>query len=87
MPLSLTDAELDIVMNAAAPLRPSDRSAFLVALSIELGRERQRGPSLIHRTCRNLQRQFFDPPNLTGGESKYGYNTVIKPLPMVPRPK
>ena len=42
-PLSLTDAELDIVMNAAAPLPPKDHSAFLVALAIELGRDRQLG--------------------------------------------
>ena len=53
-------------MDACKPLRPQDRNAFLVALSIELGRERQLGPGIVHRTCRNLQRQFRDPPNLHG---------------------
>ena len=69
-PLALSDAELEIVMNAAKPLQPHERNAFLVALSIELARERQLGPGVIHRTCANLQRQFRDPPNLHG-MSKY----------------
>jgi hypothetical protein len=71
-PLNLSDDELAIVMDCAKPLRPAERNAFLVAVSIELGRERQLGPGIVSRVCRNLQRGFFDPPDLTGGESKCG---------------
>ena len=58
MPVSLTDDELAIIMDFARPLAPLARSAFLNALSIELGRERQLGPGLVSRICRNLQAIF-----------------------------
>ena len=67
-------------MDACRPLRPHDRNAFLIALSIELERERQLGPGVVHRTCRNLQRQFFNPPNLSGSESKIR----VTALPVLP---
>jgi hypothetical protein len=38
-PLSLSDAELDAVMRAVAPLHQMDRSAFLVAVAERLGFE------------------------------------------------
>jgi hypothetical protein len=68
--ISLSDAELTAVLDACKPLRPGDRDPFLRALAQEL-REPQLGPSVIHRVARNLQRQFFDPPDLSGIVSKY----------------
>ena len=69
--ISLSDAELTAVLDACKPLRPGDRDPFLRALAQELGREPQLGPGVIHRVARNLQRQFFDPPDLSGIVSKY----------------
>ena len=37
-PLSLSDAELDVIMNLAAPLNPALRDPFLRAVAIELAR-------------------------------------------------
>ena len=70
MPLKLSDAELTAVMDACQPLRPYDRDPFLRALAQELGREPQLGPGVIHRVAKNLQRQFFGPPQFHG-VSKY----------------
>ena len=71
MPLALSDAELTAVMDACQPLRPYDRDPFLRALAQELGREPQLGPGVIHPVARNLQKQFFDPPNLSAIVNKY----------------
>ena len=72
MPLALSDDELDAVMTAAQPLKPCDRDPFLRALAQELSHYQQLGPGLINKVARNLQRQFFDPPDLSGGSGKYG---------------
>jgi hypothetical protein len=45
----------------AEPLRPQSRAAFLEALAAELARHPadERGPGLLHRLGRDLQRQFL----------------------------
>jgi hypothetical protein len=53
-PLSLSDAELDAVMRAAAQLHQMDRSAFLVAVAERLGFESTVGPGTIKRIIREL---------------------------------
>jgi hypothetical protein len=58
MPLSLTDAEYDAVMQAAAPIHPRQRDAFLKALAVELERHPVVGPGLVHRCAAELQRRF-----------------------------
>lgn len=68
--ISLSDAELDAVMNAARPLQPQARSEFLRALAA-VENQRQFGPGLVHRVARDLQRRYFDPPDLSG-VAKYG---------------
>jgi hypothetical protein len=66
-PICLTDAELAEVMAAARPLAPHVRNAFLEAVASELGRlGGEAGLGTVHRVCRQLQRQFFDPPDLSG---------------------
>jgi hypothetical protein len=62
--ISLTDHEMDCVLSAARPLQPQARSEFLQALAAELERQQQRGPGTIYRVCRELQRRYFDPPDL-----------------------
>jgi hypothetical protein len=73
MPIRLTDDELSAVMSAARPIAVERRDAFLQAVAAELcGCEV--GPGLVHRICAQVQRQFFDPPDLSmgvGRSSKY----------------
>ena len=61
---SLSDDEQSIVWAAAAPLLPPDRRAFIDAVGrriTEVSSE-ARGPGLISRVCRELQRSYFVPP-------------------------
>jgi hypothetical protein len=62
-PLTLSDAELDVLMNLAQPLDPAMRDPFLRAVAIELARYQsaELGPGLINRVGRLLQRQFLTP--------------------------
>ena len=58
MPLSLTDDEYNAVMQAAAPIHPHQRDAFLKALAGELERHPVVGPGVVHRCAAQLQRTF-----------------------------
>jgi hypothetical protein len=64
--LSLSDSELDVLMNLAAPLDPLMRDPFLRAVAIELGRYQpaEIGPGLLNRVGRKLQRQYMGTPSL-----------------------
>jgi len=66
----LTDDELAIVMTAAQPLAPRQRDLFLQALGNVLARYSGLGPGVLHRICKDLQRQFFDPPDLSGSAAE-----------------
>jgi hypothetical protein len=73
MPLKLSDAELDAVLQAARPLPIGMRDPFLQAVAHALAGRDVIGPGVVHQVVRELQRQFFDPPDLShaGGGSKY----------------
>ena len=58
MPLGLTDAEYVAVQEAAAPIHPQQRDAFLKALAKELERHPVIGPGLVHRCAAELQKNF-----------------------------
>jgi hypothetical protein len=53
-PIAFSDAELDVIMNLAAPLDPLMRDAFLRAVAIELARYQSAevGPGLVNRVGR-----------------------------------
>jgi hypothetical protein len=71
-PLKLTDDELDAVLAAARPLDVGDRDAFLQAVAAALQGAGEIGPGVVHRVCAELQRRFWDPPDLhAAGASKY----------------
>jgi hypothetical protein len=72
-PIRLSDSELDAVMSAARPI-PVDRSdAFLQEVASELQRCGEIGPGAVFKVCREIQRRFFDPPDLgVGMTTKYG---------------
>jgi hypothetical protein len=63
-PLSLSDAQLDYVMQAAKVLHPADRSIFLARMAERLRRVEVLGDGLVSRIARETQREFFRPPDL-----------------------
>ena len=58
MPLGLSDDEYAAVMQAAAPIHPLQRDAFLKALAVELERYPVVGPAVVHRCAAELQKSF-----------------------------
>jgi hypothetical protein len=62
-PLRLTDQELDAVFAAARPLEPGLRDPFLQAVANALNGAGEIGPGTVARVCREMQRQFFNPPD------------------------
>jgi hypothetical protein len=74
-PLRLSDDELDAVFDAARPIDPDLRDPFLRAVAHALQQDcaGEIGPGTGARVCRELQRQFFSPPDFAraSGSSKY----------------
>jgi hypothetical protein len=64
-PIRLSDSELDAVMAAARPLAVDRRDAFLQAVAGALQGCGEIGPGVVHRVCAEIQRAFFDPPDLS----------------------
>jgi hypothetical protein len=65
MPLQLSDAEITAVMNLAQPIDRRRRDEFLREVVAEIEASRQTGEGWVHRVARQLQRKYFDPPQLT----------------------
>ena len=71
-PLQLSDEEMDLLLTLAGPIDQRLRPQFLQEVAAELEAKRQAGEigeGSVHRLARQIQRRFFDPPQL--GESKY----------------
>jgi hypothetical protein len=66
-PLRLTNAELEAVMAAARPIAVEQRDAFLQQVAAGLASSPEIGPGVVHRVCREIQRAFFDVPDLGQG--------------------
>jgi hypothetical protein len=66
-PVRLSDSELSAVFDAARPLEPHARDAFLQHVADQLSTCVEIGPGVVARVCREAQRQFFDPPDLGNG--------------------
>ena len=66
MPLSLSDSELSAIVEAARPLEPNARAAFVEAVAVELARHPVIGDGTVGRVVREVQRQHFSPPSLHG---------------------
>ena len=64
--LSLSDAQFATVFNAAEPLVPSDRSRFLEDVATALAAPPELGDGAIARTYREIQRRYFQPPQIDG---------------------
>jgi hypothetical protein len=73
-PIRLSDSELDAVMSAARPIAVERRDAFLQQVAVTLQGCNEIGPGVVYRVAAQVQREFFDPPDLgraSGVASKY----------------
>jgi hypothetical protein len=61
---TLSDYQQSILLNAAQPLAPQQRPAFMMAVAERLESMVEIGDGTVSRVCREIQREYFDPPNL-----------------------
>ena len=61
----------DIIDAAARPLLAHEIAPFMAAVAEAL-RGQQPGPGAVYRACREVQRRFFDPPDLTHRGARAG---------------
>jgi hypothetical protein len=78
-PLALSDAQMDAVMSAAAPLTPVDRDQFLRALADAL-RDAPHGDGTVAKTIRHIVRAYFRPPEVPR-ETVYHRRNIGPPIP------
>jgi hypothetical protein len=71
-PISLSDLELQAVMDACRPLAPRDRDRFLrsIAEAICALPEDARGPGSVYRVIKSVFRLNFDAPDLRTSEPR-----------------
>ena len=67
----LNDHHIEILLSAARPLPPSDHAAFLEEATKALAGCTDLGDGVVARTCREVQRRYWDPPDLTGRASRW----------------
>jgi hypothetical protein len=60
-PIALTDAQLDAVIRACAPLQPDVRASFLERVA-EYLRDREIGDGAVYLAIARAQKEFFDAP-------------------------
>jgi hypothetical protein len=65
MPLSLSPAEMNLLLQLAAPIELQKRSEFLTEVAEALARTGGIGEGAVHRLARVIQRKYFDPPEFT----------------------
>ena len=72
-PLALSDAQMSALLAASHPLPPESRSAFLAHCARELAALPAIGDGAVHRIVAEVQRIYFDVPDLGRGSdvSKY----------------
>jgi hypothetical protein len=63
-PASFSTEEMDVLRSLAQPLAAGKRDAFLEAVASALDSTGARGPGRVHQVAREVQRQFFNPPEL-----------------------
>ena len=66
-PLQLNDDEMSVLLSLAGPIDQQRRPQFLQEVAAELEVKRQAGEigeGSVHRLARQIQRRFFDPPQM-----------------------
>jgi hypothetical protein len=71
MPISLSADAHAAIEQAARPLDPDRRSAFVAAVLGALEGVSELGPGVVHRVVRSLQREFWDPPVTCAGRATH----------------
>jgi hypothetical protein len=66
-PISLSDEQLQTVLDTAEPLPRTDRGRFLENVAARLRHEQQIGDGAVSRACREAFREVFRPPALHAG--------------------
>ena len=61
----LNDRQVEILLAAARLLPSSDHAAFLEEATEALADCPELGDGVVYRVARQLQRKFFDPPDLS----------------------
>jgi hypothetical protein len=69
--LALSDSQISIILTAASPLPRRAHQAFFEAIAAKLMGEAVIGDGLVARACRELQRTYFDPPDLVGQRGRH----------------
>jgi hypothetical protein len=69
-PISLTDSELEAVMNAARPLAPRERDRFLRRIAEVICMLPERGDGAVARAIRSVWREYYDVPDLRSDEPR-----------------
>jgi hypothetical protein len=68
--LHLDDVELQMIIDAARPLRVHQRDGFLRDIAEELTKLPAIGPGALHRVIAVIQHRYFDVPDLRSNESR-----------------
>jgi hypothetical protein len=77
MPIAFTDEEMSLLINLSGPIAPAARTAFLDAVAAELEAKGQpRGVGIVHQTARRVQRQFWEPPQISPNASAPQHHRV-----------
>jgi hypothetical protein len=63
--MNLSGLQQTAILNAARPLAPAERTAFMAGLAKQLVGRSEIGDGELHRAIRDLQRQYFRPPKDT----------------------
>jgi hypothetical protein len=75
--MSLSDAELEVVMFFARPMAPDERSRFLAELAERVAGAGEVGLGLVNRICRELQPRHLTPPD-TAAVARWGRDRAVK---------
>jgi hypothetical protein len=76
MPLMLTDAQMDLLTQLSLPIDVDRRPAFLQAVSLELENAAGIGEGAVYRIGARLQRQFWQPPEVSPNASAPQHHRV-----------
>jgi len=63
-PIRLSDAQMSAIFAASYPLHANQRNSFLEACARELARLPEIGDGSVYKVVMEVQRRFFDPPDL-----------------------
>src|SRR5262245_33513575 len=70
-PIRFSDEQITSIMQLARPLTPDQRSRFLEMLVARLNGRGEVGDGQLYQICRELQKQYFAPPDFGVDNGSY----------------